>query len=372
VPGVVDDALALQTVQAAVGRPDPEAPFAIFVEREDPVGGEAACGRIAGEPAVTKPVEAVSGTDPDRAFPVAPEHAGEGRRQTLRGGVEPVLVSDDVDESATRPDPESSPAVADDRERRAGKALLDRAHFDAPGRETRQAVRQAEPEIPRRVLVQRAGALGRKSVLRREDLELAVADPGETGARADPEGAVARLDQGPDERALESRAFAEGFEPPIATAREPRQRADPETPVAGLAERLDPVVFQRRRVAGIENGESNAVESNQSFLRAEPEVAVTGLQNLLDGVLRQSRVAVPGVVAVVSLAPGGIERICPPGEERGERRHSEPEPPPSRPSDRSTVRHTASPSGKGTPSHLIEQTASPATFSSQRDEWLDL
>src|SRR5262245_20625820 len=226
---VVDDALALQAVESPVRRSDPDAAVAILVEREDPVGRQTRRGGIARESAVAESIEAVSGADPDRALPIAPEHARQGGGQSLLGGVEPGLAIADVNEAASGADPETSSAVSHDRERRSGKAVLERPHLDAAGGKTRETVRQAEPEVSHLILVERSGALGRKSVLRRENFELSIADPRDAGARTDPERAVARLDQGPDERALEPCSFAECFEAPFAAAREPGQGADPQS-----------------------------------------------------------------------------------------------------------------------------------------------
>ena len=64
---------------------------------------------------------------------------------------------------------------------------------------------------------------------------------------------------------------------------------DPERAVAVLVERLGVAVQEARRVALVEDGELDAVESDEAALGAEPDVAVPRLEDRLDRVLRQAR-----------------------------------------------------------------------------------
>ena len=109
-PRVVDDALALEAIQSAVGRPDPEAAVAVLVERQDPVRREPVRRREAREGAVPETVEAVRSSRPRRPLPVAVARRGRGRSsEAVRLGVEArAPPSADVDEPAPGPDPEAA------------------------------------------------------------------------------------------------------------------------------------------------------------------------------------------------------------------------------------------------------------------------
>ncbi len=76
------------------------------------------------------------------------------------------------------------------------------------------------------------------------------------------------------------------------------RRSHPERAVAGLTESVDPVIAKGGGIAGIENSESDAVETDESLLRPEPQGTILCLCDRVDGVLRKAGVAVPDVVAV--------------------------------------------------------------------------
>ena len=231
-------------------------------------------------------------------------HGGGARRRERE---ESGLCARDVNESAHRRHPESARAVSRQRHRRSGKAVFDRPHLETAVGEVSEPRRHAEPESAGRVLVQVSDALARESLFLSEQRQLPVADVRETLPRSDPQCAVATLDERRDGRALERRAVADGFEAALPAAREPGQRPDPERAVTGLGEALHPVVFERGRVARVEDGEAHAVESGEPLLRAEPEVPVAALKDRLHGVLRKSGVAVEDVLAVRRVARLGLE-----------------------------------------------------------------
>ena len=110
-------------------------------------------------------------------------------------------------------------------------------------------------------------------------------------------------------------------------------------PSLDLEQGLDPVVVHRRRVAGVEDREAHAVETDQAFLRAQPEIAVASLEDRRDGVLREARIAGPHVVAVLRQGHRRIEAEDLAGGERQQHRESQagpnhtpekPEKPPAR------------------------------------------
>ena len=68
------------------------------------------------------------------------------------------------------------------------------------------------------------------------------------------------------------------------------------------------VVGEGRRVAAVEDGEADAVESHQPLLRAQPQVAVGRLRDDLHRVLGQAVLRVERVQAVLVERAGGVER----------------------------------------------------------------
>src|SRR5262249_17008771 len=114
--------------------------------------------------------------------------------------------------------------------------------------------------------------------------------------------------------------------PSVANGQQPFGRSHPQGSVARLAQNVDPVVPERRAVACVEDRESDAVESHQSFLCPEPQVAVQCLGNRIDGVLRHPGVGVPYVMSVLRKWGAGIQ---PAQSHRDQKERPEAEAPPT-------------------------------------------
>ena len=97
---------------------------------------------------------------------------------------------------------------------------------------------------------------------------------------------------------------------------------DPEHARPVLVERDDAVARDFPRIAGVVDGEPNAVESRDAVVGAEPEVAVAGLDERGDGIDRQPVGDRPVLADVRSRGRDGLSAGGRPDrhEQRGEKR----------------------------------------------------
>jgi hypothetical protein len=124
---------------------------------------------------------------------------------------------------------------------------------------------------------------------------------------------------------------------PVLEPRHPsRRRADPETAVAAGGEGQDPRVLDAGGVAGVEDGEADAVEADEPAEAPDPQIAVAGLGDGLDELLGQAVTGQPHVVSVAVRRPPRVEGPEGRSAEKRQRDASGPDP-----------------EGSGMPSHTL-------------------
>ena len=261
-----------------------------------------------------------------RAEPQVPvavvEHGHHGHRREAGAGRHDV-------EASTVPDAERSigescaeRAAEHANPQRAGAVLVDRAHaarrqpvgrpdVDEPAAlESIEAGVGADPERAGPVHQQREDVVARQAGVLAEQGEAVPCEAREAGAaQRDPEHAVRITRDRLDPRGRQSliATVAEetsGAVPDHAAAIGPR----PEAAVRRFVERVDEGIGDGRRVGAIEDGEAEAIESNEAFVRAQPEIAVAGLGDGVDGILGQAFVGGPCLVHVPVEGLRWIER----------------------------------------------------------------
>src|SRR5262249_7668756 len=164
-----------------------------------------------------------------------------------------------------------------------------------------------DPQPPLGVLGERRDLPDRQAVPLAEELDGVSLEPYEAPDGHGPERPVAGLEELGHRAARGIALRLPAGEPPGAAAQQPFGRSDPERAVAPLAEGANPVVADRGAVAGIEDREANAVESDEALLGAEPQVTVAGLEDRVHRVLREAGVAVPDVAAVLGERGAGVQ-----------------------------------------------------------------
>ena len=321
---VVGDPLVFQAIQSAVARADPEASLPVLADRVDLVAREAAA--VAGESdeaAVIETKESARGSDPECALVVPVQDLHPRTDEPDGGAVDARRAGVPPHEPLARADPEAAPRVRDEGGCRRGQLARARRNGEAGDLEAREPAARSHPEIAARVFADCLHEKLREAVLRPEDPDLLAADAREPLVRRRPQDAFAALEELRHDGVGENAARLSFDEGAVLPAQEPGLRADPQRAIAGLAERLDPVVVHRVRIARIEDREPHAVEPREPFLRAEPQVPVPRLQDRVHGVLRQARVAVPDIAPVLRDRRRGVEREAGRRDEPGARRREE-------------------------------------------------
>jgi hypothetical protein len=90
-----------------------------------------------------------------------------------------------------------------------------------------------------------------------------------------------------------------GKDTPIVSRDAASLGAGPDRAIRRLVQTDEPVVPDARRIAAIENSESDAIEANQPIEGGHPDVTVAGLLNGFDDVVRQAVVGRPGLHLVL-------------------------------------------------------------------------
>ena len=220
-----------------------------------------------------------------------------------------------------------------------GQALAGGERLPAPAAPAGETPGRSHPEIAAPVHGQSGDVVVRQPVADRHEGQRA-GEPGEPRAgRADPQGAVRPF----GERADRIRQPAERHDPVLAQAGETLRRADPDGAVAVLEDLLDEIAGQAlaggpegtpvagppdepaagggppeaaravadhvaRRAPAVGRHEADAVEPHERALRREPQVAVAGLGDGEDRVLREPLLRAPGLEAVFGDTEGRLVR----------------------------------------------------------------
>src|SRR5207247_10739877 len=113
--GVDLESAVLETVEAAVARPDPEGAFVVLVKGEDDVVGETGLLRVAPPSPVLPAAQTARRRRPDRALTVLEYGADLVVGQAVLGGVDHEALAEAAQPAAVHADPEAAFCVLGQR-----------------------------------------------------------------------------------------------------------------------------------------------------------------------------------------------------------------------------------------------------------------
>ena len=289
----------------------------VLVEAGHVVVREAVTAREGQEPVPALAEESLpERSDPQVPVAVLPDGASRVGREAVSAGEDGDGAILDLREAAPGAHPDRSRAVLEDEVHEAVGQGLARAVADqASCLQHGQSLGGAEPEVPPAVLVDGGDGVPGGDGLLVFDAPPLPEPPEAAPARPDPQAAVGALVERANvlERAVAGLGGRlEGSDDPVLHAGHPSRRGpDPEGAVAGGAQRQDASVPQARGVAGVEDGETDTVETNEPAQAPDPEISVASLGDGLDELLGQ---AVTGEPDVVPVTAGRAHRVE--GEQR--------------------------------------------------------